>query len=104
MTSRNQGRISAWSTTDKYDERQGPEAIASDYCPVFFGAFGFCYGAGVRVGEYYVEQGASSQRFGLLFVASNLVILSCPVVAYVLQSLLTSGETGLQTYEGTNDG
>lgn len=88
----------------KYHEQKGPEAIASEYCPIFFGTFGFCYGAVVRIGESYAQQGASSAQFGMLFVASNLVVLSCPVVAYVVQSVLTRGETGLQTYEGRNDG
>jgi len=84
----------------KYYERQGPEAIASDYCPVFFGTFGVCYGAVIRVGEFYVQQGASFQQLGLLYIASSLAILSFPVLAYVVHSVLKSGETGLQTYFG----
>lgn len=82
-----------------YHEQRGPEAIAGSYCPVFFGAFGFCYGAAVRVFEQQAHQGASLQHLSLLFVVWNLVVLSCPVLAYVVYSMLTSGETGLRSYE-----
>lgn len=90
--------------TRSYGERKGPEAIASDYCPVFFGTFGFCYGAVIRIGEMQMTQGATTQQIALLYAAANAVVLTCPVLAYVAHSVLTSGETGLQTYFGkTNE-
>ncbi|MBW3540594.1 MAG: hypothetical protein KY476_10000 [Planctomycetes bacterium] len=89
----------------KYHENRGPEAIASDYCPVFFGTFGLVYGAAVRLCEYVVIELARSDLYGLLFVACNAVVLTSPVLAYVAYSLLTSGETGLRSYEGvTHEG
>src|SRR3954451_6140085 len=30
-------------------ERRGAEAVAMQYAPAFFGAFGFCYGSSLRV-------------------------------------------------------
>jgi len=87
----------------KYYERRDPEVIASAYCPVFFGAFGLCYGAAIRVCEYYVIELGRSDLLGLLFIGCNLVVLTCPVLAYVAYSILTSGETGLRSYEGVRD-
>lgn len=37
-----------------YAENRGPEAIAADYAPVLFGAFGLCYGLTIRLSQYYL--------------------------------------------------
>lgn len=86
----------------KYYERQGPEAIATDYCPIFFGTFGICYGVSIRVCEHLLLELGRTDLYWLLFVVCNLTVLVCPVIAYVMYSLVTIGETGLRSYEGVN--
>ena len=86
----------------KYYENQGPEAIATAYCPVFFGAFGICYGVVIRVCDYYLVELGRSDLYWLLFIVCNLMVLVFPVIAFVLFSLVTNGETGLRSYEGVN--
>jgi hypothetical protein len=82
-----------------YAERRGPEAIATEYCPVFFGAFGFCYGIAIRVGEYYlVDQGRFDLYWPLLAACLASTIL-VPVLAFIGLSLLITGDTGLRSYE-----
>jgi hypothetical protein len=82
-----------------YADQRGPEAIATEYCPVFFGVFGFCYGIAIRTGEHYL---VDLERFDLywpLLFACQLMVIVSPVAAYVILSLLRRGETGLRTYE-----
>jgi hypothetical protein len=83
----------------RYAEDAGPAAIAADYCPVFFGSFGVCYGLAIRVSEYWlIERGASSLYWPLL-IGLNLLTLVTPVVVFVLFSLASTGETGLRSYQ-----
>lgn len=82
-----------------YSERRGPEAIAAEYCPVFFGVFGVCYGMAICVCEYYLVQLGRFDLYWLLLVSWNLIALVCPVAAYILFSLLTTGQTGLLSYQ-----
>jgi hypothetical protein len=84
-----------------YAENRGPEAIATEYCPVFFGSFGFCYGIAIRAGEYYLAVSGRSDLFWPLLLLCLLAVLTCPVLAYVTLSLATTGHTGLQSYEPT---
>jgi hypothetical protein len=86
-----------------YHEGRGPAAIASAYCPVFFGVFGFCYGLSIRVCEYFLVELGRTDLFGWLLVGCNLVVLTCPVLAYVAYSLVSIKETGLRSYEGVED-
>jgi hypothetical protein len=82
-----------------YAEHRGPEAIATEYCPVFFGSFGFCYGIAIRVGEYFLaDQGRFDLYWPLLIGCLGTVVL-VPVLAFIGISLLTTGETGLRSYE-----
>jgi hypothetical protein len=87
-----------------YAEKRGPEAIAAEYCPVFFGAFGFCYGVAVRVGEYYLGALGRYDLYWPLLIACHVTVILCPVAAYVLVSLLTTGSTGLRSYEPRPEG
>lgn len=87
----------------KYYEKQGPEAIATDYCPVFFGSFGVCYGVAVRVCEHYLFELGRSDLYWPLFLACNVAVLICPIVSYILYSFATSGQSGLRSYEGVTE-
>lgn len=82
-----------------YSKNRGPEAIATAYCPVFFGIFGVCYGMAIRVCEYYLAELGRFDIYWLLLIACHAVVLACPVVAYILLSLLTTGESGLRSYQ-----
>jgi hypothetical protein len=82
-----------------YAQQRGPEAIATEYCPVFFGTFGFCYGVSVRVGEYYFAQADRFDLYVPILLGCHAAALATPVVAFVALSLITTGETGLRTYE-----
>jgi hypothetical protein len=82
-----------------YSENRGPEAIATEYCPVFFGTFGFCYGIAIRGGEYYLAELGHFDLFWPLLLLCHFIVLLCPVLAYIALSLATSGRTGLRTYE-----
>ncbi len=81
-----------------YAENKGPEAIAADYAPVLFGAFGVCYGVAIRLNQYYLLELGRWDYYGLLLVISNLAGLVVPVLVFVLYSYLKYGETGLRAY------
>jgi hypothetical protein len=81
-----------------YAENRGPEAIAADYAPVLFGAFGVCYGVVIRLGQYYLLETNQWNYYWLLFVGGNLAGLIIPVLIFVFYSYLKHGETGLKTY------
>jgi hypothetical protein len=78
-----------------FAEMLGPEAIATDYAPVLFGAFGVCYGLAIRLNQYFLLELGRWDYYGILFVCSNLVGLIAPVLAFMGYSYLKSGETGL---------
>jgi len=83
-----------------YAENRGPEAIATEYCPVFFGVFGVCYGVSIRVCEHYLADLGLWNWYWPLFVICNGVVLTMPTFCYILYSLATSGLTGLRSYQG----
>jgi len=79
---------------------QGPEAIATDYAPVLFGSFGFCYGVAIQVCQYCLrEQGQWQLLYGLAALC-NLAVVLLPVGAFVLSSYLRTGTTGLKPFRG----
>jgi hypothetical protein len=82
-----------------YAENRGPEAIAAEYCPVFFGSFGFCYGIAIRLGEYYLAQQGRYDLYWPLLLSCLAAVIAVPVLASVTFSLVTTGHTGLQSYE-----
>lgn len=83
-----------------FAENRGPDAIATEYCPLFFGLFGLCYGAVLRVAEYYLAELGRFDLFWPLLVACQIFMLVCPVAAFILISKLMTGETGLHSYQG----
>lgn len=81
-----------------YHQNLGAEAIATDYAPVFFGTFGVCYGLAIQISQYYLLELGREDLFWLLFIACNLVLLTVPILAYVLYSLLRHGNSGLRPF------
>ena len=75
------------------------ETIATDYAPVLFGVFGFCYGVTVCCYELLLyDQGRWHLLWRSLFLGQALC-LAAPVAAYVTVSFLRTGKTGLESYE-----
>jgi len=83
----------------QHTEGRGPEAIATDYAPIFFFTFGACYGAALYAGQYLLLTQDRWNLFGWLMVICNLIILTVPVSAFVVQSYLKNGYSGLMPYD-----
>jgi hypothetical protein len=81
-------------------EGRGPEAIATDYAPILFGAFGACYGAAIRVAESYLLDQHDWGSYGWLLVLCNLAGLVLPVALFVAWSYVRTGSTGLRPVKG----
>jgi hypothetical protein len=94
------GYISVY--TYKYHQGADAESIAADYAPILFGVFGCCYGMSIRGLEITFRQGPADRALWPLLLASHVACLVVPVLAYVLVSLLRTGKTGLQSYEGVD--
>jgi hypothetical protein len=80
-------------------EGQGPEAIATDYAPIFFFTFGACYGAALYVGQCLLLTLHRWDLYGWLLAACNLIILTLPTAAFVIQSYFKNGYPGLKPYQ-----
>ena len=78
----------------------GAVAIATDYAPVIFFTFGACYGLAIHISQYYLLELGRWDLYWPLLIVCNLVLLTVPVLAYVLWSLLRNGETGLRPFTG----
>ena len=82
----------------QHSRRLGPEAIATAYAPIFFGAFGACYGVATSLYRYALLERGCRGCFWWLFSAGTLAGLVIPVAAFVLYSYATSGTSGLEAY------
>jgi hypothetical protein len=78
-----------------YAARQEAAAIATDYAPVYFGAFGAAYGAMLHIGQYMLLVAGRTDWLLPLLVLCNLVVLVVPVLAYVVVSYVRTGTAGL---------
>lgn len=73
------------------------EVVATHHAPVYFGVFGACYGLCL----YLVDALAAGRDRGAyvaLALAGSFAAVVLPVVAYVLWSHMTLGESGLRAY------
>ena len=86
-----------------FAEKRGPEAIATEYSPIFFGSFGACYGIAIRLGEHYLKGPEREALYWPLLTGCLAVVILVPVIAYIALSLLTSGDTGLRSYESAEE-
>jgi len=87
----------------QHAENRGPEAIATDYAPVFFFTFGAIYGAALYAGQYILLTLHRWDLFGWLLIVCNLIILIVPVSAFVVQSYLKNGYSGLTPCQGVRE-
>jgi hypothetical protein len=74
----------------------GPEAIALDYSPWFFGGYGFAYGGVIGMVEYYAAQhGALGVVAAVAFLGAGLALtIGLPVIGFMNHSQRTHGHSG----------
>jgi len=78
-----------------YAEGRGPEAIATDYAPAFFGVFGAAYGVQLHLLDQRVRLAEVSAPVWPL-VAASMAAVFAPVVAHALLSRWRHGTWGLR--------
>ncbi|MEW5959269.1 MAG: hypothetical protein AB1801_16180 [Chloroflexota bacterium] len=83
-----------------YAQQGGPEAIATDYAPLFFGVFGGCYGLAIYLGQHLFLTLGRWEMFWALFIGCLLILLAMPVLAYLAYSYLKYGDAGLKPFTG----
>lgn len=80
-------------------EGQPAEVVATNHAPVYFGVFGACYGVCLQLADA-LAAGSNRGVYVALVVGGNLAAVVFPVLAYVLWSFATQGESGLKAYRG----
>lgn len=79
--------------------KQEPEAVVTDYAPVYFGTFGFCYSVSVATGWYIFVEKQIFINLPLFFSLAMLISLLMPVILSILCSYLKHGYPGITPYE-----
>lgn len=87
--------------TQPYRDGRGPEAIAADHAPVYFGTFGLCYGLAIYTGQILLVQQGRSELFWPLLAFSVIGSLVVPAASYVAHSYLHHGHDGLASFKDT---
>ncbi len=77
-----------------YADGLGPEAIAGDYAPWFFGGFGLCYGVGLRLSERLLAGTQGWLTAALLLVGVTAAAVTLPTIAYAFSSWRKHGHYG----------
>jgi hypothetical protein len=78
-------------------EGKAAEVVATHHAPVYFGVFGACYGVCLYL-VHALSAGSDRGAYVALALAGNLAAAIFPVLAYVLWSQVTLGESGLKAY------
>ncbi len=74
---------------------RGPEAIALDYCPWFFGGFGAAFGLALGAAEWLsLPGGMDGHGAAWLFPAGLALTIAVPVLGYRAQSFRRHGHSG----------
>lgn len=81
-----------------YAEDRGPEAIVSDYAPVYFGTFGVVYGMAAYLGQVLLLGQGRWELYGLLLVGSTLLGMAIPTASYIAFSYWRHGHNGLTAF------
>jgi hypothetical protein len=79
---------------------QPAEVVATHHAPVYFGVFGACYGVCLQLVDA-LSAGSQPNVYVTIAVGGNLAATVFPVLAYVLWSYATQGESGLKAYRPT---
>jgi hypothetical protein len=75
---------------------EGPEAIALDYSPWFFGGFGAAYGAFITALELYAgtRETLGMTEMLMLSIGGLLWCIALPVIGFIHHSMKTHGHSG----------
>ena len=88
--------------TRKQADGGAAEVVATDYAPILFGTFGFCYGVAICGCELWLFDGGQWQLYWPAMLLGQFGCLATPVLAYVSFSFLRTGQSGLESYERLN--
>jgi len=78
-------------------EGQPAEVVATSHAPVYFGVFGACYGVCLQLVDA-LSAGSHRGVYFAIALVGNLAAVVFPVLAYVMWSYVTQGESGLRAY------
>lgn len=82
----------------QYAEGKGPEAIATDYAPIYFGTFGFIYGLAIKTGQWiFLQTEAAGGRLAVFMVFLALCLI-VPTGLFALASKTINGHYGVRPY------
>lgn len=90
----NAGFITVYNRS--YQLGRGGEAIATDYAPFSFGAFGATYGAALRVCERLFVHEGRWELFWPVALGALALVHALPSGAFVLSNYLRTGTSGLR--------
>jgi len=76
--------------------------IAFDYAPVYFGVFGFIYGAAIEIVLYCTELNLG-KSFAAIYLLLLISALFLPTLCYIWFSIKRHGENGLKSYRRENE-
>lgn len=78
-------------------QNQPAESVVMQYAPVYFFTFGACYGPIIRLAQSYPAQ-TPTANYWLTFAGGLVILLTIPVLAYILWSRALYGYNGLTPY------
>jgi len=84
-------------------EGEGPEAIATDYAPAYFGTFGFVYGMSLKIGHYYLLEAYNIQVFWIQSAIFLCLCLVLPAAVFCTISKWKNGYSGIRPYRPRKD-
>lgn len=79
-------------------------SIAADYAPIFFGGFGFVYGAGLVAAEHFAPQQGGPAAGLALAVPIVAIAIAATVLPYVAWSHWRHGHSGCRPVERSDVG
>lgn len=79
-------------------EGRGPEAVVTEYAPVYFGMHGLVLGMEVRVLELLLLQHGRWDLYPWLALGCHAILLVVPTAAFLAYAKLRTGESGLKSY------
>jgi hypothetical protein len=72
-----------------------PAAIAADYAPMYFGLFGFCFGALIYLVDYFLYWREMHHLYWWILGLGMAVILTLPTLLYSAAYYVRHGELGI---------
>ena len=73
----------------------GPEAIAWDYAPLYFGALGFCYGVSLPLIEEFLLVRRATELYWTIAITTMLAVVALPSLLYMGIYYVRKGHCGV---------